>query len=90
VYITCWVLLFVAGLFVGGNAPIWWLLANTGDVRGTVCRAPVVFTVIALGTELFCRRCRSWLRPLVWGAVAGALVILVQLWLDGWQIDLTV
>ena len=57
VYVACRILLTVAGLFVGYSAPIWWVLINTGSLRATVWSgAPVVFTVIALGAELFCPR----------------------------------
>ena len=78
VYVACRILLTVAGLFVGYSAPIWWVLINTGSLRATVWSAPVVFTVIALGAELFCpRRHRSWLRPLVWGIVAGSIATLI-------------
>lgn len=91
VYVVCRILLIVVGLSVGSSAPIWWVLINEGSLRATVWSAPVVFTAIALGTERFSlHRHRSWLRPLVWGAVAGALSLLVHLLSIGWHIDLTV
>jgi hypothetical protein len=90
VYVVCWIVLLVPGLVVGSSAPIWWVLINQGSLRAAVWSAPAVFTAIALGTELpSSRRNRAWLRPLVWGAVAGSLANLVYLLWIGWQIDLT-
>ncbi len=90
VYVACWILLVAAGLLVGSNAPIWWILINAGSLRAPVWSAALVFTAIALGAELLGpRRQRLWLRPLAWGAVAGSVALLVHLLWIGWQIDLT-
>jgi hypothetical protein len=91
VHVTCQILLTAVGSFVGYSAPIWWLLIQgSGSIRTPVWSAPVVFTVIALGAEWLCsRRHRPWLRPVVWGAVAGSLALLVCLLSTGWDIDLS-
>jgi hypothetical protein len=89
VCVACWILLFVPALWVGGSAPIWWLLIKScGSLRDTVGPTLVAFIVIAVGAEVFCHRHRTWVRPLVWGAVAGSVVLLLQCLLTGWNIDL--
>lgn len=88
-YAACWILLFVPALWVGAAAPIWWVLFQFGSIRTCAYAAPVVFTAIAAGSELLCRRQRSWLRPLVLGALAGSIAQLIYLMSIGWEIDLT-
>jgi len=84
-------LLVFVGFFIGNTSPILWVIIQTCSIQFTVWSAPFVFLTAALGTERFCpKRHQKWLRPLVWSAVVGSLVLLVHLLVIDWKIDLTI
>jgi hypothetical protein len=94
VYVACQASLVAVGMLAGCTAPLWWVFFisySADSLRAAVWSAPVVFAVSALGAERFCPyRHRSWLRPLLWGALAASLALLAHLLLVGWEIDMTV
>ncbi|MCY2925956.1 MAG: hypothetical protein NT031_11045 [Planctomycetota bacterium] len=87
-YVACWILLFAPAAWIGGVAPIcWYVIESSGPIRTPACVVAAVFTAIAVGSEFLCRRQRLWLRPLVWGALAGSIAQLIYLWSVGWHIE---
>lgn len=89
VCVACSILLFAVALWIGGMVPIALALSRSCSLSDSVWPALVAFLLTALGAEMFGHRQRTWLRPLVWGAVAGSVLLLVQCLLTGWDLDLS-
>lgn len=81
----------VAGAVIGFESPLIAAVLTSGSLQASVRSALLVFAGFALALETVVpHEHRRWSRPLLWGALAGALLLLACLVQSGWDVDLTI